>query len=90
MTYEELWVAQVRTKAEAFTHVYSTLQHLIKSRTKAGHIHGYYKEDCDYGNAYLQDKKIIHDSDAIKVNIAVHKNPIRGNRYLLIHFCTKR
>lgn len=90
MTYEELWSAQVRTKARAFAHIYSTLQHLIKSRTKAGYIHGYYIEDCLPGGDYQWNKKIIHESDAIKVNIAVHINPVRGNRYLLIHFYAKR
>lgn len=89
MTYEELWTAQVRTKARTFAHVYSTLQHLIKSRTKAGYIHGYYKEDCIPGD-YQWDKQIKHDSDSIKVNIAIHSYPPRGNHYLSIHFCTKR
>ncbi|UEN68820.1 gp24 [Shigella virus Moo19] len=90
MTYEELWAAQVRSKARAFAHVYSTLQHLIKSRTKAGHIHGYYKEDCIPDGDYLWDKRIRHESDIIKVNIAIHSYPPRGNRYLSIHFYTKR
>lgn len=90
MTYEELWSAQVRTKARAFAHVYSTLQHLIKTRTKAGHIYGYYEEDCKSNNDYQWDKKIKHESDSIKVSIAIYKNPVRNSRYLLIHFCTKR
>lgn len=90
MTYEELWSAQVRTKARAFAHMYSTLQHLIKSRTKAGYIHGYYEEDCLPGGDYQWGKQIKHESDFIKVNITIHSYPPRGNRRLLIHFCTKR
>lgn len=40
MTYEELWAAQVRTRAQRFVELYTTLQHLIKSRTKLGYISG--------------------------------------------------
>lgn len=89
MTYEELWAAQVRTRARGFAHVYSTLQHLIKSRTKAGHIHGYYKEDCIPGGDYLWNKRIRHESDTIKVTIVIQAYP-PNNRSLSIHFCTKR
>lgn len=90
MTYEELWIAHVRTKARAFAHIYSTLQHLIKSRTKAGHIHGYYTEDCTNERDYNWDKVIKHDSANIKVGIAINTYNATRSRQLLIHFVTKR
>ena len=90
MTYEELYVAQVRTKARAFAYIYSKLQHLIKERTKAGYIHGYYKEDCISGGDYIWGTAIDHDSDSIKVSVKTTPYPPRGNRVMTIHFVTKR
>ncbi len=88
MTYEELWAAQVRTRARCFAHIYSRLQHLIKSRTKAGYIHGFYSDnekDC-----LMQVSNLInHNSDTIKVAVSVVAYP-PNNRELRIHFITKR
>lgn len=89
-SYEELYVAQVRTKARAFAHVYSKLQQLIKERTKAGYIHGYYQEDCIPGGDYIWGTAIEHNSDTIKVSVKTTPYPPKGNRMLQIHFVTKR
>lgn len=88
-SYEELYVAQVRTKARAFAHVYSKLQQLIKERTKAGYIYGYYQEDCIPGGDYIWGTVIEHNSDTIKVTAKTTPYPPRGNRMLQIHFVTK-
>lgn len=86
MTYEELWGAQVRTKAEVFAYAYSTLQHLLKSRTKAGYIHGYFRE---VKNDMYAFKKIEHESDTIKVKMWIERHP-PSNTEFRIHFITKR
>lgn len=86
MTYEELWGAQVRTKAEVFAYAYSTLQNLLKSRTKAGHIHGYFHEEKPNMYAF---KRIEHESDTIKVKMWVVKYP-PSNIDFRVHFITKR
>lgn len=67
MTYEELWGAQVRTRAEAFAELYSTLQHLIKSRTEAGYIDG----DAQLRNKY---KDVVIDTPVITVTIKHYKH----------------
>lgn len=43
MTYEELWIAQVRAKALTRHDIYCALQTELKSRTKAGRISGFVK-----------------------------------------------
>lgn len=86
MTYDDLWSAQVRTKARAFAHAYSTLQHLLKSRTKAGYIHGYFSE---VNNEMHGFKDIEHESDTIKLKVWVVPYP-PDNREFRIHFVTKR
>lgn len=86
MTYEELWGAQVRTKARKFATVYSTLQNLIKSRTKAGFIHGYFST---VDNEMHSFKRIEHESATIKVKIWVVNYP-PNNTELRMHFVTKR
>ena len=90
MTYEELYGAQVRAKARAFAHIYSKLQHLIKERTKAGYIHGFYKEDCIQNGDYIWRTPIDYESDVIKVRVKTTPYPPNGNRMLFIHFITKR
>ncbi|AGF88120.1 hypothetical protein SP058_00025 [Salmonella phage FSL SP-058] len=67
MTYEELWGAQVRTRAEVFAEFYSTLQHLIKSRTKLGYIDG----DAQLHNKY---KDAVIDTPVITVTIKHYKH----------------
>lgn len=86
MTYEELWAAQVRTKAEAFAYAYSNLQHLLKSRTKAGHIHGFFSE---VKNDMYAFRKVEHESDSIKVRMWALRYP-PNNTEFRIHFITKR
>ena len=79
MTYEELWGAQVRTRAEVFAEFYSTLQHLIKSRTKLGYISG----SADLLRGY---REIKVDTPVITVNV-VHLNQIYTTK---LFFKTKR
>lgn len=43
MTYEDLWTAQVRAKAQTRHDIYQALQAELKSRTKLGHISGFVK-----------------------------------------------
>lgn len=85
MTYEELWAAQVRLKASQFATMYNTLQHLIRSRTKAGEI---------YGNVYIEHlfllKDIEVDTPVIKVKVRIYRDNREVNHKTLIHFVTKR
>lgn len=43
MTYEDLWVAQVRAKALTRHDIYKALQSELKNRTQLGHISGFAK-----------------------------------------------
>lgn len=86
MTYEELWAAQVRTKAAKFAYAYSKLQHLIKRRTMAGYIHGNFSEV--QGDMW-DFKEIHHESDTIKVRMWVKRYP-PSNTEFRINFITKR
>ena len=43
MTYEELWAAQVRAKAQTRHDIYKALQGELKSRTQLGHVTGFAK-----------------------------------------------
>lgn len=62
--YQELYSAHVRRRAEEFADVYQTLQHLIKSRTKAGYIDGF----ADLKYLYKEHFTLL-DNDVMKVVI---------------------
>lgn len=86
--YQELYSAQVRSRARTFCYIYQKLQHLIKSRTTAGYIHGVYREEAiqDMGG----DRNIRHNGETIKVTIVLNAYPPKFNKVLVIHFCTKQ
>lgn len=85
MTYEELYGAHVVNKSCVFAEIYSTLQHMIKARTKAGYINGITHIDVPEQFANTMWMK---DTPCIKVKVW----PVKG-RYadrLYISFVTKR
>lgn len=85
MTYEELWVAQVRAKSLVRHDVYCALQNELKNRTQHGHISGFVKIP-NRGKVWPYPKEgINHDSDCIYVH--VHNRKEEGIR---IVFVTKR
>lgn len=86
----ELHTAQVRTRARQFAHVYNKLQHLINSRTKAGHINGAYVEDVVDDQTAWRSLDIKVDTDVIKVTIKCYCRPPQYDKKLVIHFATKR
>lgn len=79
MTYEELWGAQVRTRAQAFAELYSTLQHLIKSRTQLGYIDGSAQLHNKYGD-------VVIDTPVITVTIKYYNH----RHVTYVTFRTKR
>lgn len=85
MTYEELYGAHVVHKSKVFAEVYSTLQNMIKARTKAGYINGVTYIEVPQKFATIM--RYI-DTPCIKVKVW----PVKG-RYsdrLYISFVTKR
>lgn len=89
-TLEELHSAQVRTRARAKAYVYAKLQHLIKSRTQAGYIHGTYDESPLPEGITACNCNLEFESDVIKVRIRCMSYPPRNNTRLVMWFATQR
>lgn len=82
MTYEELWAAQVMSKARMHADIYYHLQAMIKSRTKAGYTNGVIYLDMS-GMGYKPKWQVNTPVICVKV-----EPTYRGQ--LLIAFYTKR
>lgn len=89
-TLQELHSAQVRTRARGRAYVYQKLQHLIKSRTQAGHIHGTYDESPMPEDVTASRCQIEFESSIIKVRVRCNTYPPRESSRLIIWFATKR
>lgn len=87
---QELHSAQVRTRARSRAYVYAKLQHLIKSRTQAGYIHGTYDESPVPEGITPANCDFMFESDLIKVRIKCMSYPPRNNTRLIIWFATQR
>lgn len=87
---QELHSAQVRTRARNRAFIYTKLQQLIKSRTKAGYIHGVYDESPIPVEEFSGEINMRIDSPIIKVTARTMTYPPRGNSRIVIHFYTKR
>lgn len=91
MTYEELYGAHVVRKGKVFADLYSTLQNMIKSRTKAGYVNGitYIVVPESFANTHW-----MRDTPYIKVKVWPSKGRYVESRYtqdrLCISFETKR
>lgn len=87
---QELYTAQVRTRARVRAYIYAKLQHLIKSRTQAGYIHGTYDESPVPEGITPGNCDLRFESDIIKVRIKCMSYPPRDNTRLVIWFATQR
>ena len=91
MTYEELYGAHVVRKGKVFADLYSTLQNMIKARTKAGYVNGitYIVVPESFANTHW-----MRDTPCIKVKVWPSKGRYVESRYtqdrLYISFETKR
>lgn len=91
MTYEELYGAHVVRKGKVFADLYSTLQNMIKARTKAGYVNGitYIVVPENFANTHW-----MRDTPCIKVKVWPSKGRYVESRYtqdrLCISFETKR
>lgn len=91
MTYEELYGAHVVRKSKVFAEVYSTLQNMIKARTKAGYVNGvtYILVPEAFSNILW-----MRDTPYIKVKVWPSKGRYVNTEYirdrLYISFETKR
>lgn len=85
MTYEELYGAHVVQKGKVLTDLYSTLQNMIKARTKAGYVNGLTHIEVPQKFATITWYK---DTPCIKVKVW----PVKGHYSdrLYISFETKR
>lgn len=85
MTYEELYGAHVVHKSKVFAEVYSTLQNMIKSRTKAGYVNG-----MTYIEVPMQFKNVHWMKDTPCIKVKVWPSEGKYSYRLNIHFETKR
>lgn len=90
-SYEELYGAHVVHKSKVFAELYSTLQSMIKARTKAGYVNGitYIVVPEQFSNVLW-----IRDTPCIKVKVWPSKGRYANTQYipgrLYISFETKR
>lgn len=88
MDYQDLYVAQVKTRAKHAAFIYAELQKLIKTRTKEGWIYGHAILPA-HGNCDGRIRTIIdHRSHVIKAMVSVYESRTTKERYIAFHFHT--